>query len=151
VTARSTTALFAILIVGLAPQTRKHTQAQSPQPGQSTQPSAVFRSRADAVSVTVFVSDSDGKPVRGLTVDDFELLENGKPREMTTFEEVNLPLPPVRETLTGVESDVRTNEDPPGRVYIFALSVNDQCMALKTRFLIKEFMTRYFGPPTSRP
>jgi len=146
VTARSTTALFAILIVGLAPQTRKHTQAQSPQPGQSTQPSAVFRSRADAVSVTVFVSDSDGKPVRGLTVDDFELLENGKPREMTTFEEVNLPLPPVRETLTGVESDVRTNEDPPGRVYIFALSVNDQCMALKTRFLIKEFMTRYFGP-----
>ena len=145
-TTRSTAALLSLLAFVLVPHPRTGIRAQSSPPERPTQSTPMFRSRADAVWLPVFVADSDGRPVRGLTVDDFELFENRKPREITTFEAVDLPLPAVRETLAGEEEDVRTNEHPSGRVYIFALGVADPCMALRTRFHIKEFLKKYFGP-----
>lgn len=50
------------------------------------------------VSVDVFATDSKGEPVRGLTRDDFEILESGKPQTITNFSEVreqvaDAPLP----------------------------------------------------------
>jgi len=35
--------------------------------------------------VDVYVTDDDGQPVTGLTADDFEVLENGRPMELTNF------------------------------------------------------------------
>ena len=64
-TARSTAALLSILAVLLLPHLRERTQAQAPQAGQSNQPT--FRSRADAVWLTAFITDENGRPVRGLT------------------------------------------------------------------------------------
>lgn len=143
-TARSIAALLAILAVVLLPQARAASQAQSP--GQSSQPTPTFSSRADAVWLTVFVTDETGRPVRGLTAADFEVLEKGQPRDITTFQAVDLPMPPIRETLTGVETDVRTNENPPGRVYIFAVGTASHSAAYRSRLYIKEFLTKYFGP-----
>jgi VWFA-related protein len=94
----------------------------------------------------VFVTDEAGRPVRGLTADDFEVREKGQPRDVTTFQAVDLPMPPVRETLTGVETDVRTNENPPGRVWVFVNAIPNHCMAYRARVYIKEFLTNYFGP-----
>ena len=145
-TARSTAALLSLLAFVLVPHPRTGIRAQSSAPERPTQSTPTFRSRADAVWLPVFVADSDGRPVRGLTVDDFELFENRKPREITTFEAVDLPLPAVRETLAGEEDDVSTNEHTSGRVYILALAVADPCMALRTRLYIKEFLKKYFGP-----
>ena len=146
-TARPFAALLAVLTFAFFEDARESIQAQAPQPTQSTQAPPTFRSRADAVWLTAFVTDQDGNPVRGLTADDFEVLEQGRPRDITTFQEVNLPRPQARGSLlTGVEPDVRTNDHPPGRVYIFALAVSDPCVALKTRFLIKDFLTKHFGP-----
>jgi VWFA-related protein len=146
VTARAFAALLAVLAVALLPPAREATKAQSPPPGQSNQPPPTFSSRADAVWLTVFVTDEAGRPVRGLTVDDFEVLEKGQPRDVTTFQAVDLPMPPVRETLTGVETDVRTNENPPGRVWVFVNAIPNHCMADRARVYIKEFLTNYFGP-----
>jgi len=42
----------------------------------------------NVVSVDVFATDSKGKPVLGLTRDDFEILESGKAQEITNFSEV---------------------------------------------------------------
>jgi len=145
VTTRSIAALIAVLAVLLLPQAREATQAQSP-PGQSNQPPPTFSSRADAVWLTVFVTDQAGRPVRGLTADDFEVVEKGQPRDITTFQAVDLPMPPVRETLTAVEPDVRTNENPPGRVWVFVNAIPNHCMAYRARLYIKEFLTNYFGP-----
>src|SRR5205809_6935145 len=39
-------------------------------------------------NVDVVVTDRAGNPVHGLTRDDFELLENGKPQTITNFYEV---------------------------------------------------------------
>ena len=39
-------------------------------------------------SVDVVVTDRDGKPVTGLTKDDFEILEDKRPQKITNFYEV---------------------------------------------------------------
>jgi VWFA-related protein len=46
----------------------------------------VFRTSANLVIVTVFVRDAQGRPVKGLTRDDFIVTENGKPQNIRVFE-----------------------------------------------------------------
>jgi VWFA-related protein len=46
-----------------------------------------FRSRADLVTIPVVVT-RDGKPVRGLKKEDFQLFHNGKPESVAVFEEI---------------------------------------------------------------
>ncbi len=55
------------------------------------QPPPIFRSTADIVRVEASVLDKDRRPVRGLTVDDFTVLENGRPRPVVAFTPVELP------------------------------------------------------------
>src|SRR5262245_18113566 len=38
-------------------------------------PIATFRSSIEAIAIDVYVTDAEGKPVSGLTADDFELIE----------------------------------------------------------------------------
>ncbi|MCM2315120.1 MAG: VWA domain-containing protein [Thermoanaerobaculia bacterium] len=45
------------------------------------------------VSIDVFATDSSGRPVLGLTSDDFEILESGSPRTITNFSEVREDVP----------------------------------------------------------
>lgn len=51
----------------------------------------LFRSGADAVSVDVLVT-RDGRPVTGLTANDFELRDNGVPQEIRAVRLENVPL-----------------------------------------------------------
>ena len=67
-------------------------------------PAPTFRTSAEAVANDVFVTDTDGNPVSGLTVDDFELFENGKPQDITTFRAVDVPV------------EVREDERPSNRL-----------------------------------
>jgi len=43
--------------------------------------------------IQVYVVDKQGKPVTGLTVDDFEVRDNGQPKKITEFEKHTLVLP----------------------------------------------------------
>ena len=61
-------AMLASFSVGIAPQ-------QQP----------VFKSGVDLVHFTVVVSDKNGVPVTGLTIDDFEVIEEGKTQKITQF------------------------------------------------------------------
>lgn len=45
-----------------------------------------FRTSANLVIVTVFVRDAQGRPVKGLTRDDFIVTENGRPQSIRVFE-----------------------------------------------------------------
>jgi hypothetical protein len=58
--------------------------------GQS--PQSTFRGGIDLVQVDVSVLDHDRKPVRGLTEADFTVFEDGKPRPISAFTAVDLPL-----------------------------------------------------------
>ena len=106
-----------------------------------------FRSGVDLAQIDVMVTDADGNPVSGLTAADFELLENGVPREISTFEAVDFPVQTRDEVGESVSaSDVRSNDVPPGRIYMFALDEVAPCNALRTRHFLREFFDRYFGP-----
>ena len=59
---------------------------------QSPEQTPVFHSAIEAVQFDVYVSDAAGNPATGLTIDDFEVLEDGKPQPVTTFEAVNVPI-----------------------------------------------------------
>lgn len=64
------------------------TTAQSPVP---QRPPDVFRAGVELVEVDVIVTDRQGRPVRGLTRDDFDILEDGKRVEMASFQPIELP------------------------------------------------------------
>ena len=117
--------------------------AQQPQPQQPP----VFRSGIEAVQIDVFVTDTQGNPVSGLTIDDFELVEYGKPQPITTFEAVNIPIERAEsgERLLA-EPDVLTNVTPPGRVYLFALDEVEGANVLRTRRFVRQFIEEHFGP-----
>ena len=57
----------------------------------SQTPQTTFRSEARAVAVYATVRESDGRLVPDLTKDDFEILDNGKPADITTFSNQILP------------------------------------------------------------
>ena len=76
-------------------------------------------------NVDVVVTDRTGHPVHGLTKDDFEILENGKPQTITNFYEVgsapSLPLtvstpssgqtpPPVPQTTAAATAPTRRGD-----------------------------------------
>lgn len=58
-----------------------------PASAQDEEPSSLFIDRVDVniINVEVFVTDKDGNRVNGLTADDFEVLEDGVPVEVTNF------------------------------------------------------------------
>ena len=70
-------------------------------PAQGQTPKPTFKSGLDLVVVNVVVRDKDGKLVRGLTRDDFVVLEDGKPQTVSSFdfEEIeNASLPSMATT-----------------------------------------------------
>jgi VWFA-related protein len=76
-----------------------------------------FRSRTDLVQLPVIVTDKDGRVVDGLTADDFEVLEDGRPQEITAFtagapgQRLPLRLGLILDTSESMESDLRTAAD----------------------------------------
>ena len=64
---------------------RRVVAAAIARPQAQDQPAAVFRSATSIVSVDVVVRDDSGAIVRGLTADDFTILEDGRPQKIQTF------------------------------------------------------------------
>src|SRR5262245_36694101 len=51
-----------------------------------------FAERTDLVEVYVSVADANGKPIDGLTREDFRVLDNGVPRAVAAFATGEMPL-----------------------------------------------------------
>jgi VWFA-related protein len=65
--------------------------AQSATPSPQQEPAATFRAGADAVSVEASVR-REKRPVTGLKIGDFELLDNGVPQEISDLSYERLPI-----------------------------------------------------------
>jgi VWFA-related protein len=119
-------------------------------PAQAQQPT--FTVSVNVVDVDVTVKDAQGNFVSGLTADDFEVLEDGKPQTIQTFSYIELPAErPDRMRFGGqpVAADVRSNRDAEsGRVYIIVL--DDLNVApLRTAIVrrhARDFIEQHFGP-----
>ena len=109
-------ALTGSKVVAQAPAGNQSPAAQTP----------VFRASVRLIDVDVYVTDQQGRPVKGLTQDSFELLEDGKPQEVRAFTAVDLPMTSQESSVSdalaadGPEPDIVTNTNP-GRVYVIVL------------------------------
>ena len=57
------------------------------------QPLPTFRTGVDVVELDVTVLDKDRHPIKGLTAQDFTILERGKPQPIVAFSAVEIPAP----------------------------------------------------------
>ncbi|MBW3670592.1 MAG: VWA domain-containing protein [Acidobacteria bacterium] len=63
--------------------------AQQEQTGQIEPPPLIETVDVQIINIDAVVTDRRGNPITGLTIDDFELYENGKLQKITNFYEVN--------------------------------------------------------------
>jgi VWFA-related protein len=108
----------------------------------------VFRAQVDAIQFDVSVTDARGNPVTDLTIDEFEVLEDGKPQAVTAVSLVNIPIERTERALfspTAIEPDTQTNQRPDGRLYVFALGEMCPAMGLRTRNFMRRFIEEHFA------
>jgi VWFA-related protein len=135
------------LMLGVALLVGGSGAAQAPQ----TQPAVTFQVDVDYVDVDAVVTDESGNFVAGLTRDDFDVFEDGKPQKIAMFSYVELPVQrPARFAPLGrpVSSDVMSNHRAfDGRVYVLVLDDLD-ISPLRTSLVKKsarEFVDEHFG------
>ena len=113
--------LLAVLVTGgmLAAQS---AQAPADQPDET--PAVTFQVQIDYVEVDAIVTDADGNPVRDLSREDFEVLEDDVPQDVELFSFVDVPIGPPdqpRRAAATIEPDVRNNYEFDGRLYVLML------------------------------
>lgn len=116
---------------GASQATQQPPPAQNPpagQPQQGQQP-PVFRGEIDVIRLDVSVLDKDRHPVRGLTADDFTVLEDGKPQRLVAVSEVEAATndPRLSAWMRHTPSDIATNDlaDQMGDGRAFGLIMDD--------------------------
>jgi Ca-activated chloride channel family protein len=62
---------------------------------QQAPPRPTFKSGVTLIEVDVVVTDHSGRPVRGLSRDDFTIAEDGIPVDIATFSAIDLPEAPA--------------------------------------------------------
>ena len=117
-------------------------QQSSPQPSIDT---PIFRATVDAIELDAFVVDAHGNPVSDLTADDFEIIADGTPRELTAFAAVNIPIAPGERAAAAVAPDIRTNEHREGRIYLFAIDEIPGSLTPRLRLRLREFVEEHLG------
>ncbi len=97
------------------------------------------------VEVPVNVLTRDGEPVRDLTVEDFEILDNGAPQEITGFRLIDLDLVQPGPTRTEIEEAIPAT----GRrhvLFLFDLSFSTPQAVLRAREAAREYALRGLHP-----
>lgn len=135
-----------------SPSGQQPSPAVSPAAPQPTgQPPVTFRAEVNYVEVDARVVDQKGAFVPGLAASDFEVLEDGKPQEVTVFSVVNLPVERTPRPLFAsrpIEPDVSTNlSGLDGRIYLIVLDdlhTNVQ-RSNRVKAAARQFIERYVG------
>jgi VWFA-related protein len=99
-----------------------------------------FQSSIDLVDVDVIVTDANRHPVRDLTRDDFEIVDDGRRQEISTFSFIDLPHT-MMTSRPPVDADVATNV--VGRIYVVLL---DGGAILQTRQTASQFVEQVVQP-----
>jgi VWFA-related protein len=111
------------------------------------QPTAAFPSKVELITVDAVVVDSAGRPVSGLTRDDFVVTEDGNPREITSFEAFVSEMPAASPAAPPSASVSASNEAALVRAGRgFALIVDDVGLSFRdsteTRRAVSTFLER---------
>ena len=143
--------LLPLLLLGLAgvrPAAQQPSDATRPV---NSTPAVTFRTEVNYVEVDAAVFEKGGRFVSDLKREDFEVLEDGQPQDVTAFSLVNIPLERADQPLFAthpIQPDVATNARPfDGRLYVVVLD-DLHTGATRTnnvRKAAKEFIDRYMG------
>jgi VWFA-related protein len=128
-------------IAGVAAQSQ---QQPAPPPAQTP----VFRAGANYVRVDAYPT-LDGKIIRGLTKDDFEIFEDGKPQTIAASEFVTFDTPDEsRGSMLSAREGLELAADPHNRVVIFVIdrAAFDLPMWRTLREDLHDFLDRQVGP-----
>jgi VWFA-related protein len=122
------------------------------QPAPSDQrPSVTFRVEVNYVEIDAIVTDGQGNFVRNLTKDDFEIVEEGKPQDLSVLSLVDIPIEKSDAPLfspVAIEPDVRSNaKEFNGRVFVLVLDDLQTHFArtVRVKQAAKLFVERYLG------
>ena len=110
------------------------------------QQTPVFRARADYVPVDVVVTDQNDEPLTGLTVDDFEIYDNGMRQSISDFKFVSIPVGArdvTAESATTASQTVATNELPSADSRLFVLLIDDVHTLESELISVKQVMTDF--------
>jgi VWFA-related protein len=120
---------LAVLVVCL--ETVRTTRAGADgQPAQEPSAAQVltFSAAVDVILVDAVVTDEHGRPVRGLTAEDFVVREDGQPQPLTSFEAVDLApapaaqtRPPVPAAVVRASANDKQSEQPSRRVFVVVM------------------------------
>jgi VWFA-related protein len=115
--------LAALLTLPIAAAALAHAQQSAGPTPASGSPQATFKTAIDVVSLDVSVLDRNDRPVRGLTVDDFVVLENGKPQSIAAFHQIDVPAPvtPPAAWMRDIGEDVVSNDIDTRRLVVIVL------------------------------
>jgi uncharacterized protein (TIGR03435 family) len=108
-------------------------------------PLPTFRSGVRLVEVDVTVRDKDDRFIDTLTKDDFEVLEDGAPRQIQQLWTVNLPVDSTAVIPTAATSAVALvgSDTDVGRLYVLVLSDGS---AAAVRRVARQFITDFLAP-----
>lgn len=149
-TQRLTFALVAAAVSGVLLAAQQQQPPPAPAPPADDQPPVIFRVEVNYVEVDAVVTDADGNPVTTLTKDDFEIIEDGRPQEVTAFSLVNLPIERAERPLFAsapIEADVQSNDDVEGRIYLLLLDDlhTDLTRTPRVKAAARRFIENNFG------
>jgi VWFA-related protein len=119
---------------------------------QQEQRPPTFRSGTNLVRVDVSVMDRDGKPVRTLSADDFELRENGELQAISSFKLVDANGQPTDDLSLPIRSPQHAAaEAARDDVRVFVLfwdeyHIDQFGSAVRAREQLSHFMLQAFGP-----
>jgi VWFA-related protein len=114
-------------------------------------PGPTFKAQVEYVEVDAVVTDQQGNFVRNLTKDDFQVFEDGKLQNVSTFSVVDIPIERADRPLFAarpIEPDVQSNERPfDGRVYVMILDDLhvDALRSQRVRQSARQFIERNLG------
>ena len=145
---------LSLLFVALAGSALASGQTATPGAqgnGPQTPPTPTFSVSVDLVEVDAVVTDRDGGFVRGLTQDDFQIFEDGKPQPIAAFSTVDIPVERQQRPLNlpePIEPDVRSNERPfDGRIYVMVVDDlhTDISRTPRVRAAARQFIQQHLG------
>lgn len=153
---KTPTLLCGLILAAVGAGGPVHGQATQPAASQPPapapqQPPISFRAEINYVEVDARVLDGQGKFIPDLKAGDFQVLEDGKPQQVTAFSLVNIPVErPERPLFASkpIEPDVRTNlQAADGRIYLLVLDDlhTNALRSQRTRNAARQFIERYIG------
>lgn len=136
-----------VVIVSIVALSGAGPAAQEPESQEPSTP--VFRAGTTYVSVDVYPR-RDGQVIEGLTADDFEVLEDGEPQAIESFQFIRIapnPLDEDRRDPNNVADAERQARDPSNRLFVVYLDLAHTTVAGShyARQPVVDFLNRTIG------